>query len=83
MCMDILTVCMSVYYMPVCVLHACLAHVEARRGHRIPLKTGIIEDCESLYRCWESNQSSLEKKPMRLTAELFLQILPTFLSVSF
>lgn len=52
--------------------------VEARRGGQ-SAGTGVTRGCLPFCRCWDLNQSPLEKEPLLLTLELFFSSLHVFI----
>ena len=49
-------------------LYVYRAPLKVRRGHWIP-GTGVTDDCEPPYGCWEWNLGPLQEQPVLLTAE--------------
>lgn len=62
------------------VLHECIHAVpkEARRGQQMP-RTGVRDSCKLPCGCWESAVGPLQKPPVLLIAESFLQLLLFFI----
>jgi hypothetical protein len=65
MCMDVLSMCLSVYSGHVLVS-------EPEEGIRVP-GVGIKDVCESLRVSWTSNPGLLQEQPVLLTTEGSLQ----------
>lgn len=57
----------------------CLEAMDAKRGHLMPWKNGIVSSCEPSCGLWEMNQASLQE---HVLTELSLQPLFIYLFVS-
>ena len=55
--------------MYICVSRVCLEPVKVRRGHWIPLGTGVIDNFELPSGSWELKPGPLGKQPLFLSAE--------------
>jgi hypothetical protein len=66
MCVDVLPACMSMYHLQ------WLELMEARRELESP-GSEVIDGCEPLCGCWESNLDPLEEQRVLSTAECPLQ----------
>lgn len=64
---------MCVRVCKICVAHACLVPVEARRGCARSPGTGITSGCKIPCRYLDSNPDPLEEQSVFLTAEPALQ----------